>query len=156
MFLLSLLMSCGGGASGPITPVEGHWTVDDEEILVDDCDLTESSGSGMPTGFTLDEASATGFVFVIDDDVEEQPCTIQDNTYSCESYQETESGSQAGGSYTLTYTWQSSGSLVDAQTMTMTVEMDVDCDGSMCADIEDSLDLSFPCAVDADLEATAD
>lgn len=153
--LLLLALACGAGEA--LVPAGGHWTVDDEQIDSDPCGLTQGGGgSGMPTGFTIVEPDQAGFSLVVDDDTEQQACTLDGAGFSCAPYDETESGSSGAGGYTLTYTWQSGGTLLEERSLELAIDLDIACDGAMCGDIEDSYELEFPCAIAATLGATAD
>lgn len=152
------LSACAPDDAGPIVPVAGHWTVTGETVGEDTCDLVSTFGeTGMPAGLVVDEVRADGFTVIPDDDTERLACALDGSgAFSCDSYQESDSGSQSGGSYTLTYTWGTAGTLQGDAAMILDATMDLSCDGNMCGQIADSYDLDFPCHLAASRELVAD
>ncbi len=158
LFASAALAACAPQASAPVVPLAGHWTVTAEDVVLDTCDLVGTFGeTGMPAGLSLDAAAQDGFTVVYDDDTEVLACSL-DSTglFSCDAYEESDSGSQSGGSYTLTYTWGTAGTLTTESSMTLDASMHLACDGNMCGEIGDSYGLDFPCELDVSRELAAD
>lgn len=151
--------ACGGGAVG-LTPSAGHWTVIDNQVAQDDCGLIQADPpNGIPQGYSVttgDEGSS----FVLQGDLENdlQQCAAEGEGWACLPYDETESGSQQGATYTMTYTWQYTGEMQDEGAMQIDIELQLSCAGSveLCADIERSFEISFPCHLSVSQQATAD
>lgn len=154
-----ILLGCGVGGADPV-PVAGHWTVTDNAVSTDDCGLIQADPpNGIPQGYTIAAGADEGsFTLHGDQENDEQRCAADGEAWACEPYSETESGSEQGATYTMTYTWQYTGGMEDERSMQVDIDMQLSCTGSgeLCADIERSFGISFPCHLAVSQQATAD
>lgn len=155
--LVAMLQGCGE-AAGPFVPLEGTWETISASVVDDGCnffgdDLDDPAG--LPDGYEVGDVSADGFTLLGDEENDVQDCALASSSFECDPYTETESGSQAGGSYTVTSIIQTTGTLTSDHTMSLQISMDVDCTGSMCDDVAEYFETSFPCATVASQELQA-
>lgn len=161
MPLVVLLALACGSEPVAIVPVEGDWSVSSETVDLDDCGLTDS-GSGMPDGFTVAGADASGFELGLHDGYEDVgdnqviACLLDIDLFDCDAYDESDSSGQGQNSATLTFTTHYAGTMTDPSAATVHIDHDIQCQGNLCSEIESDLDLSFPCAVQVTQQVAAD
>lgn len=161
--IVLFVLACGddSGDGGPVIPVEGHWTVTSNAVLIDSCGLIQTDPpNGIPQGYTISDVDGDALSFVLQGDLENdlQDCTVDGAAWACADLVETESGSQEGTSYTMTYTWSYSGRMESETTIDLGILMALSCMGDveLCRGIEDAYDIEFPCALSVEQAVAAD
>jgi hypothetical protein len=109
--------------------------------------VTGLSGS---TGFSISDATASGFVWQIDGFSESSECTQSGLDFNCDPV----SGNIDNEYAELPAIIDTQGNFSDERTLSGTYEASIDCAGPLCETVELLYTISFPCDFDFSFSAS--
>jgi hypothetical protein len=154
LLLSVLLAGCGGVAA---VPVEGSWSVTPGTVADDDCDQVDDGDDGIwPEGYTLTSQDGGFELFETLSEIAVD-CELSRGSFECGASESSDSGSQGSDNYTVTESTVLTGDVGSETEMDVVASTTITCEsgGSLCADIESTLGLSFPCSVVLEYGITA-
>jgi len=162
-FLLPLLLLSGcfeKEKNEVFVPLDGHWTSVDKYIGFDNCEIADEMDEAADTdgieGYTLALLGNGRFSIVEDGEgMHTFECTLDDRSYECADFVETET--IEGFDFDYTYTWSLRGTFEDEATMTAWAFFLMECDQQLpCRQYEDMTRVFTPCLVQGEMGMTAD
>lgn len=165
MLPLLLVLACtdkGEDTSGDIVPAEGTWTLSNTTVTDDSCDAQDSVDPPPPSYTLALEAPDTGdagLPFTLTpDEGEALDCMLASSAFTCDPVTDKESGSDGTGSYTVTYSWTTSGTFTSETAGAGALDMLIECtdtNDAFCPGIEAQNEITFPCTMKTTFELSA-
>ncbi len=146
----------GTDGSGAFAPSEGHWTYTGAGSLISDtCNYSgDPPGGSSDPGFGLSMNGAAAFDLTPDGSADPFDCDLTNKSFACGAI----TGAEPidGVSATLQVSIGVQGTFSDASSSNLRYDLHIDCTGGDCGLVEFGADISFPCDVAFNADATAD
>ena len=133
------LIACGG-----FTPMEGNWASTSLTVNEDTCGLFEDDAT-LEVGMSLSDDGAT-MTFDLGDDVT-ATCALEKGDFDCTPIELVIPVDGFDAAVTMTQTI--GGSFDDEQNGSVSVSVDVTCEGDDCGTVGTAMETTFPCGASA-------
>ena len=136
-------------------PVEGSWSAGNQRVLSDSCGIYEDQEDDTgDAGEDLATITHTGDdTFTISADELLLDCTMGGSGFTCVSEPLRDDLTDDGLDAVLITTYTASG-VGGATAATLQLAFDMDCEGTACSVLEDSLGSTFPCSAVIEVDVT--
>ena len=142
-----------GGTVADVMPEVGSWNYTSFDVTSTSCaGVSDEVVSGLSgsAGFSISDATASGFVWQIDGFSESSECTQSGFDFNCDPA----SGNIDNEYAELPTLINTQGTFSDERTLSGTYEASINCSGPLCATVEAVYAISFPCDFDFSFSAS--